>query len=281
LEETRGDERQVRMELLRSRPPKSRGRWAIVWVAAAAATVAGLTLALVLAEYERALYSDGAAALGQATTRPTFTGNFGGGVGEPVERSAGAPPPVAQPARPAALGIEIDRVIEALPRANVAFNAPSTLRLDEPAVIQLLLSGRRSIRQLKEQITALGRREGARIVATDLMEAHLVGSGFKIEAITPTVQPASGAGATEWKWEVEPTKAGTRRLYLTLSALLELEGKQSVYTVRTFERRLDVRVPLRERLSGFAGRNWQWLWTALLLPVGARMLRQRRNPGSA
>ena len=271
------------MEFSRSRPTTSRGRRgrAIVLVAAAAATVAGLTLALALSEYERALYSDGAAAPTQATPRSTFTGNFGGGAGAPVERAAEAPPPVAKPARPASLGIEIDRVLAGLPRANVAFNAPSTLRLDEPAVIQLLLSGRRSIRRLKEEITALGRREGARIMASDSMEAHLVGSGFKIEAITPTVQPASGAGVTEWKWEVEPTKAGTQRLYLTLSALLELEGKQSVYTVRTFERSLDVRVPLRERLSGFAGRNWQWLWTALLLPVGARMLRQRRNPGSA
>ena len=173
---------------------------------------------------------------------------------------------------------EIDRVIEALPAANAAFNAPSTLRLEEPAVIQLLLSGRRSISRLQEQITALGRREGARIKASDAMEANLAGTGFKIEAITPAVQPVSGAGVTEWKWEVEPTRAGTRRLHLTLSAILDLEGKESLYTVRTFERTLEVRVPLRERLSGFVGRNWQWLWTALLLPVGGWVLSRRREP---
>ena len=96
-------------------------------------------------------------------------------------------------------GFEIDRVIEALPAANAAFNAPSTLRLEEPAVIQLLLSGRRSISRLQEQITALGRREGARIKASDAMEANLAGTGFKIEAITPassrSAEPASPSGS--------------------------------------------------------------------------------------
>lgn len=237
--------------------------------AAAATAIAGVTLALTLGEREQ--YSAGAAA------EPTVTGvparpSLGGEGGSFRGRGGGSFRGGGEGG-----GFEIDRIIEGLPQANLAFNAPSTLRLEEPAVIQVLLSGRRSIRRLQEQLTAFGRREGARIKASDAMEANLAGTGFRIEAITPAAQPVSGAGATEWKWEVEPTKTGTRRLHLTLSAILDLEGKESLYTVRTFERKLEVHVPLRERLSGFVGRNWQWLWTALLLPVGGWMLSRRRR----
>lgn len=179
---------------------------------------------------------------------------------------------------PPTLAPAIDRILDGLPRANVAFNAPATLQLEEPAVVQLLLSGRRSIRILKRRLTELGVKAGATIKASDSMEAHLSGSGFKIEAITPAVQLASGSGVTEWKWEVEPTKTGTRRLHLSLSALVDLKGKESAYTVRTFERTLEIDVPLRERLTGFVEANWQWLWTALLIPAGGWFLRQRRRP---
>lgn len=213
----------------------------------------------------------------------------------PAVTSGGARPPApTQPSAPAApsapgpwlgedpgaqsLAPAIDRILDGLPRANVAFNAPATLQLEEPAVVQLLLSGRRSIRVLKRRLTELGVKAGATIKASDSMEAHLSGSGFKIEAITPAVQLASGSGVTEWKWEVEPTKTGTRRLHLSLSALVDLKGKESAYTVRTFERTLEIDVPLRERLTGFVEANWQWLWTALLIPAGGWFLRQRRRP---
>ena len=245
--------------------PRARRVW-VVGLAAAGVTAAGLAFALVLADTEQN------AGVGAA---PTLSG------GTPTVGAPPAPPPSAGEGGGGEVGAyEIDRVIEGLPTVNAAFNAPSTIRLEEPAVIQLLLSGRRSIRRLQEQITALGRREGARIKASDEMEANLAGTGFKIEAITPAAQSVSGAGVTEWKWEVEPTKTGTRRLHLSLSAILDLEGKESLYTVRTFERTLEVQVPLRERLGGFVAGNWQWLWTALLLPVGGWILSRRRRTSS-
>ena len=171
----------------------------------------------------------------------------------------------------------IDKVLRELPPANAAFNAPTTMHLNEPTVIQLLLSGERPIRELKEKITALGEKEGATIKASDAMEAQLTGAGFTIEAVTPAVQLVSGEGVTEWKWEVEPTRVGKRRLHLTLSAIIDLRGKESTYTVRTFERTLVIRVTLRERLTGFVEDNWQWLWSALLIPIGAWLFQRRRQ----
>jgi heme/copper-type cytochrome/quinol oxidase subunit 2 len=44
------------------------------------------------------------------------------------------------------------------------------------------------------------------------MEAHLVGSGFRIEALRPEVQVVMGLAPMEWKWDVEATKPGTHHL---------------------------------------------------------------------
>jgi len=41
------------------------------------------------------------------------------------------------------------------------------------------------------------------------------------------------------------------------------------HTIRTFDRRVMIQVTWAKRLSGFLGQNWQWLWTAILLPLVA------------
>jgi hypothetical protein len=218
--------------------------------------VAGLALAVVLARPSSE----------SAPPRPPSTG--------PGRQPSPHP---AEPGRPG-ISPHIDDELEKLELAQVAFNAPTDLDLHEAAVIQLLLSGRRPIQELKSRLTALGKREGARVRASDSMEAQLAGTGFAIEALTPAVQLASHDGITEWRWEVEPTRSGMRRLHLTLSALVDVDGHESAYTVRVFERTLDVRVSLRDRLAGFVGDNWQWLWAALLVPLVGWLVRQRRKP---
>ena len=52
---------------------------------------------------------------------------------------------------------------------------------------------------------------------------------------------------TEWKWIIEPTKEGTQSLHLTLSALLDVQGRQMPRVIRTFERTIDVRSSVAER----------------------------------
>ncbi len=96
-----------------------------------------------------------------------------------------------------------------------------------------------------------GELAGEEVRVSDTMEAQLAGVGFRIEAITPTVQLVPGEGATQWKWAIAATKSGEQRLHLTLSAVLTQEGRDRQYTIRTFARTLVVDVTLRERLGGF------------------------------
>jgi hypothetical protein len=170
---------------------------------------------------------------------------------------------------------EIDGILKGLPLANIAFNAPLSLNLGDSAVIELVLSGRQPIRVLKRRVTAVGERVGARIRVADRMEARLSGLGFKIQAITPEIQAVSRQDETRWQWEIEATRAGRQRLHLTLTAIIDVRGSQSPRTIRTFEKKLEIRVSWSQRLSNFLGDNWQWLWTAILIPIGAWLLRRR------
>ena len=171
----------------------------------------------------------------------------------------------------------VDRVLMHMQLANLAFNVPKTIRFGTTAQIQLLISAEQTIRQLRTKITAVGAKEGTTIRVAPRMEARLTGLGFKIQANTPEIQAVGGAGATVWTWEVQPTEKGTRRLHLTVSALITVQGKETSRTIETFDRVIEIHVTWMDRVSGFAGRNWKWLWTAILVPLAGLLLHRRKQ----
>jgi hypothetical protein len=175
--------------------------------------------------------------------------------------------------------LAVDRILNSLELGNVAFNTPATLWVRETAIIELLLSMRHTIEELQKEITAPGEKGGARVRISNQMEARLSGPGFKIEAITPEVQAVSASEPTQWKWEIEPTKSGSHHIHLTLSAHLQVEGQRVPRLIRTFERSIRVNVTWRERAGLFLAGNWQWFWTAILVPVVPWLLHRWKRVG--
>jgi len=200
-----------------------------------------------------------------------------------------APAKAAGPAAPAAATpsesrltpiAAVDRILDSLARANIAFNAPETINLAASAQIQLLLSLEQSIDDLRNALTQPGEKEGAQIRVSDRMEAHLTGQNFQITAITPGEQAITSIGTTEWKWEVKPVTPGRHGLHLTLTALFEVDGKSTRRAIRTFDKTIAVDVTLSQQFSGFVARNWQWLWTALLVPLVVWLVKKRKSRGA-
>ncbi|KJJ83236.1 ornithine cyclodeaminase [Candidatus Omnitrophus magneticus] len=162
----------------------------------------------------------------------------------------------------------VDKIIGSLEFGNIAFNTPNAMQLDKPGMIKLLLSMRSSIEELKKEIELEGDKDGDKVLISNRMSASLTGTNFKITAITPELQAVTGSGNTEWKWEITPLKSGGQFLYLTLTALFFVEGKETPRTIRTFDKWIKVEVSPSVLVCKFFSSNWQWLWTVIVVPAG-------------
>ena len=171
----------------------------------------------------------------------------------------------------------VDLILHTMQLGNIAFNAPTSMDLDETVRIQLLLGIKKTIEELKQNIKVeiekkhlFGDIEAARIkVAPLIMQAHLEGYSFDIKSITPDEQPISSEITTEWLWEVIPKSSGIGILSLTLNAKLPIEGNSTYRTIRTFKKEIRVEVTRLQQTENFIKDNWQWLWTAIFFPMGA------------
>jgi hypothetical protein len=174
----------------------------------------------------------------------------------------------------------VDAALAALRRASLVFNAPSTLQLHEQTEIQLLVSAGQPIEKLKGEITAPGYIEGARVEVSPVMVATLSGTGFSINPDEESEQVVAKSGFTTWSWDIEPIKTGTQYLRLRLFAVISFEGREKRYMVKRFQKTLAVNVAWSERVSGFFKDNWQWLWTALLIPIIGFLWTRRKKPNA-
>jgi len=192
-------------------------------------------------------------------------------LGVMTENIGMAPPPKDSPPG------NVDKLLNEMEFGVIAFNAPTNINIDDSPQIQLLLSLASTVEALKQSITEEGEKVGATIKVSDRMEARLSGYMFQITAITSEVQAISKSLETEWKWEVHPKKEGKHKLHLTLTALLEIDGRSTPRTIRTFDKVIEVNVTATQNLSLFFKNNWQWLWAAILLPVGGWLWKRRKK----
>ena len=136
--------------------------------------------------------------------------------------------------------------------ANVVYNAPKQMQLGETKAIELLLSPQTLLGQLAQQLTEPGEVMCVRIAVGDITQARLEGSNFEIEPLTPETQTISPEGTTQWKWEVEPTKAGEgQELHLTVSAFVRTSSGTEPHAVITLDRTITVNVTWGQRVANF------------------------------
>lgn len=171
----------------------------------------------------------------------------------------------------------IDKLISHMKWGNIAFNTPKTMRMDEAEVVHLVLSPSDPVEQLKKAIRETGKLEFHQVQYADRMEADLTSESFKITPITPMRQAVRTSGNTEWQWSIKPTESGKQHLFLRLNAIIKVDGDPTAVAVQTFSEEIVIEVPLRQRLSQFAATNWQWLCTALFIPIGGWLWKRKKE----
>jgi hypothetical protein len=258
--------------------------WRLGWVFIAIMIAGTVLVSCAKKEAPEPAMSDGAM---EETAPPASDGSTGDAPPTMSDgASGGATPPPATGIADSILApapspeLTVDRILEAMAVGNIAFNAPWSLNLKDTAQIQLLLSLEQSVEELRGAVTAEGEREGHQVRVSNRMEARLSGADFQITAITPEDQAITSRGVTEWKWEVKPVTRGPHHLHLTLTAVFEVDGTSTRRAIRTYDKVIGVEVTPGQQASEFLAKNWQWLWAAILIPLGGWLWKRWKNRGA-
>jgi hypothetical protein len=185
-----------------------------------------------------------------------------------------------------------------LPEGIYAFNAPPEMVVGrQPSyLVVLVLEPRPSvhIEDVQRSVTEVLERaaegqvedpiEIRRRPYSERMSAELTGPpAWEITPLAGTsgIRLIDNTKNTIWKWEVVPTcdspsfSLECAEGRLTLAVIAHFGDAREPWPL--LEESIVVRITLGKIVRGFLSDNWQWLWTALLVPAIAYWLRRRKR----
>lgn len=180
-----------------------------------------------------------------------------------------SPPPVTEPTPEEITEDFVEAVTE---RASIAFDSPEAMEQGDITVPELRLSLEFSLEDLVSEIDTKNVLTEAEILVTREVVARLTNPsrGFTVEEITPRKQVVRRQGQNIWKWSVTADKPGEHPLFLTINSLIRTPIGVNNVEIQSFQRQISVSVkPISwsERVATFIREHWQWLATAILLPL--------------
>ena len=173
-------------------------------------------------------------------------------------------------------------------RAGAFFDGPpETMQVGDFEKVSLTVSLQETVEELRAKLTEQARAAGHQvrskeILVYDVIRAYLTGTkGLLVQSLDQELDRLLTGGSQEWTWTVEAVKPGKQTLYLTLSALIR--GEKGVDTIHSWEEDVEVSVSVGRATSGFLKDHWQWIWSALIVPIALflwEMWKRRRRRGS-
>lgn len=165
-----------------------------------------------------------------------------------------------------------------LSKAAMAFNTPDMIKLGNSADMQLIIDPTKTAEQIKKEIEAEGSKLGADIQVSKVVVAKVLAPDFEvIEFIEKGRQAIDFNGPTEWRWTITPKKIGEHKVNVTVSAVIEIDGDRAERLIKVFDREIAVTVTPAEAVKFFFSKNWEWFWSAIVLPFFVWMWKQYKK----
>ena len=168
-------------------------------------------------------------------------------------------------------------VVAGLPEGSALFNPPETMRLGKEFLVEVRVVPVTSeeLEEDEEIIATLtvDMEDDRPVVVIPLkvstvMSARLTGEDFYIRDLSQEEQIRTpDQPYVKWQWEVRPEKAGEQRLTLHLSVVVNAEGMGDKTHTTSETRTVVVSGNFFYALGRFMTSNWEWVVTAILLPV--------------
>ena len=190
---------------------------------------------------------------------------------------AASPTPEMSPTPEDPLEAEVQKLVE---RA-IAFNPPSEMRQGAAEVI----SARITFQEIPEEVLikglpGRGQPQVERIKVSSVMKVALIGDqeAFTIQNLNNEEQAVAGKQFAQWEWKVTPVVSGDQELILRASATISTPNRpEKNVDIPVLHRTIKVRVDPLFALRRFISNNWQWLWSALLVPIALAFWRLRKG----
>jgi hypothetical protein len=90
---------------------------------------------------------------------------------------------------------------------------------------------------------------------------------FKIEPFGTDEQNLNKSKESYWQWSIEPLKEGSHKLMLSIQVILSDEDKVNLPARNIPVMIYSKKVPFMSKVGNFFSNYWQWLITAILLPI--------------
>jgi len=164
--------------------------------------------------------------------------------------------------------------------AGILRAAPDRAEVGQQVDVTLTISPTSTEADLRERTRAEGAAVdvGPAKIAPRMRAQLIVPEGATSSVVGSEERAVHDTEDTVWQWTVTPTRTGDLPLRAVLIAPVILDGKETPYDVRTFEARVSVFVTPTTRVRDFVAANWQWLWTALVVPVFLWWRKRRTAP---
>jgi hypothetical protein len=209
-------------------------------------------------------------------------------VGSPADVSVGQTPPASPSGVPSGskgsppLDAQDDRLqqaVDGLPLGDVVFQHPAEMQLRKQETVQVRISQDQKT-DLLRGLPANGITERDQIKISTSMKVRLSGDpNFEIRPLTDEEQLVTKKNYTEWSFTVLPLRKGNWPLHLVVTAVIRTPWgteKSKDYPVK--DEFVLVRVTPFHVIEYFVGDNWQWILTAILIPLVVWAWKRRVKP---
>ena len=161
----------------------------------------------------------------------------------------------------------VEDEIKKLTPGRILFNPPEEMKVGVKEKVEVRIT-KTLTEDLSKGLKGSGKPQIEQIRVGTFMKVRLMGDNFDIKPLSNEEQIVAGEGFTQWEWDVVPLKSGIQYLILGVTVRLKLpNGAEEKKDYPVFDRRIEVKVNLPYTINKFIKSYWQWIITAVLLPI--------------
>lgn len=168
-----------------------------------------------------------------------------------------------------------ETVSQKLFKASLAFAMLEKANVNEDIKAQLLIDPNKEVNNLTSQLTVKGTATAKEIKVSKIVKATLVAPDFNITKITEEEQILSDTEPTEWLWTLSPKSAGNHEVNLSVTAIIKIDGRESKYHLKTFDKTIVVEITKAQVLTIWLNENWKWIISTLIIPLIVFMFKEK------